>query len=126
MENWYIKRQYELSLTYEAAQRRMACHKEYTKKCKGIVDNSKHFKTEKEAVEYVIARCKEDEEFRHVWVKIEKDEEFYKPTNDWVVTEGDKNAMAAEYIGLALMYDDVRLSRIISSNINIDDVIAYY
>ena len=39
--------------------------------------------------------------------------------------EDGKIKLAAEYIGMALMYDDIRFNRILNNNINIDDIVSY-
>ncbi len=118
--------QNELEYTYETAQKRMAFHKEATEKFKNIIDGKEYFKTEKEALEHALALFKKDGEFRLIWAKIEKDDDIYRILNQWIVADDNNVNQAAEYVGMALMYDKVRLEGIIIDNINIDDVIAYF
>lgn len=56
---------------------------------------------------------------------IEKTDGVYRILNHWLVTDDGKIKQSAEYIGMALMYDETRLERIINNGIKIDDVIAY-
>lgn len=117
--------QNELEYAYETAQRRMACHKEYTEKFKNIINGIEYFKTEKEALTHALAMFKKGIRCQ-IWAKVEKDDDVYRILNYWIVAEDNFVKQAAHYIGMALMYDEVRLTGINIDNINIDDVIAYY
>ena len=69
---------------------------------------------------------KEKPDNYQIWAKIEKgDDGIFRIQDRWLVTNDNKVKLAADYIGMALMYDDVRFCKIIDNNIKIDDVIAY-
>lgn len=112
---------------YEAAKGRMDAHLEFADEQKEIITNCPHFKTEKEALQNAIKLIKKNQSDYQIWAKIEKgDDGIFRIQNWWIVTDDGKTKMAADYIGMALMYDDIRLSRIIENNIGINDVVAYW
>ena len=112
---------------YEAAKGRMDAHLEFADEQKEIIANCPYFKTEKEALQTAIKLIKKNQSDYQIWAKIEKgDDGIFRIQNWWIVTDDGKTKMAADYIGMALMYDDTRLSRIIDNNIGINDVVAYW
>lgn len=117
----------EMKRLYEAAKGRMDAHLEFTDEQKEIIANYPYFKTEKEALQNAIKLIKKNQSDYQIWAKIEKgDDGIFRIQNWWIVTDDGKTKMAADYIGMALMYDDIRLSRIIENNIGINDVVAYW
>ena len=117
----------EMKRLYEAAKGRMDTNLEFADEQKEIIANYPYFKTEKEALQNAIKLIKKNQSDYQIWAKIEKgDDGIFRIQNWWIVTDDGKTKMAADYIGMALMYDDIRLSRIIGNNIGINDVVAYW
>lgn len=114
MENRYKLGQDELSYTYESAQSRMAAHPDFAKRCKKEVADCTHFDNEQDALQAAIKPAREGEfdYYCQIWAKIEKDEEFYRISDYWIVTGDVQIQQAAEYIGMALVYDNARLQSI--------------
>ena len=119
--------QEEMKYTYERAKARMDFHIDYANKQKDIIAKHPYFKTEKEALQEALKLIKKTKSDCQIWAEIEKgDDDIYRIQNKWIVLEDGKIKLAAEYIGMALMYDDIRFNRIINNNIPIDEVIAYW
>lgn len=114
MENMYKLSQDELSYTYESAQSRMAAHPDFAKRYRKAVADCTHFDNEQDALQAAIKPAREGEfdYYCQIWAKIEKDEEFYRISDFWIVTGDVQIQQAAEYIGMALVYDNARLQRI--------------
>ena len=118
--------QEEMKYTYERAKARMDFHIDYANKQKDIIAKHPYFKTEKEALQEALKLIKKTKSDCQIWAEIEKgDDDIYRIQNKWIVIEDGKIKLAAEYIGMALMYDDIRFNRIINNNINIDDIVSY-
>lgn len=115
-----------LEFTYENAKGRMDAHPDIAEKMKSIIQNFSHFDSEKEALETAIKIETENPYSCQIWAKIEKSNDIYRIVNWWIVTDDVKVKQAADYIGMAQMYDEARLSRIIDNNVKIDDVVAYW
>lgn len=117
----------EMRLLYENAQARMDAHLEFADEQKEIIAKHPYFKSEKEALETAIKMIKENQSDYQIWAKIEKgDDDIFRIQNWWIVTDDGKTKMAADYIGMALMYDDIRLNRIIDDVVGVNDVVAYW
>ena len=120
----------ELSYLYEHAKGRMDFNPEIAEKYKKIIKEIPFYKSEKEALEFTVNDMKNSNsisKYRYqIWVEIEKDNDIFRVTNKWFVTDDNIKAQAAEYIGMAQMYDNCRLTTIIIDNIPLDDVIAYF
>lgn len=115
-----------LRYTYESAKGRMDCHPEYTEEQKSALQGQTYFKTEKEALQEAIKKVKAGSLSCQIWVKFEKgDDEIYRIQNYWLVTDDCRVQKAAEYIGMAFMYDWSRILRIIDDNIPLDDIVVY-
>ena len=114
----------EMRYLYESAKARMDFHVEHANKQKDIIAKQPFFKTEREALQ---AALKNENLFDYqIWAKIEKGEDgIFRIQNNWIVTDDVFVKLAAEYIGMALMYDDIRFHRIIYNNIKIDDIVSY-
>ena len=115
----------ELAYTYGHAQARMDAHSEYADKQKQIIQAQSFFKSEKEALQAAIEQRKDNHWGCQIWAMIEKTDGVYRILNHWLVTDDGKIKQSAEYIGMALMYDEARLERIINNDVKIDDIIAY-
>ena len=115
----------ELAYTYEHAQARMDAHPEYADKQKLIIQAQSFCKSEKDALQAAIEQRKDNHWGCQIWAMIEKTDGVYRIINHWLVTDDGKIKQSAEYIGMALMYDETRLERIINNDVNIDDIIAY-
>ena len=114
----------EMSYLYESAKARMDCHVEHANKQKDIIAKYPFFKTEREALQAALKN--ENLLDYQIWAKIEKGEDgIFRIQNNWIVTDDVFVKLAAEYIGMALMYDDIRFNRILNNNINIDDIVSY-
>lgn len=119
--------QNDMRYLYESAKGRMEAHPEYADGQKKIIQEHPHFKSEKEALEAAINMEKEHPYSCQIWAKFEEgDDGIFRIQNWWVATDDWKIKLAAEYIGMALMYDQTRLTKIIDNNIQIDDVVAYW
>lgn len=128
MEYRYRMSQEELKYLYESAKGRMDAHPEYADKYRKIVEQQcSYFKTEREALQYVLdAKAKEKNYTDYqIWVKFRKDGDIFRLEEWWTVISDNKVKMAADYIGLALMYDDSRIHRIIYDKVNIDEVVDF-
>lgn len=112
--------------TFENAQARMEYHPDIAKKHRQSIEQYEHFKTEKDALKNALAKLKDGHSDFQIWAKIEKEGEFYRIADWWIVTADWKIKQAADYIGMALMYDETRLLYITQDNANIDDVVAYW
>ena len=118
--------QEEMRDLFESADGRMGYNPEIADKHKKLIQEYPYFKTEKEALENAIKMIKEKPDNYQIWAKIEKgDDGIFRIQDWWLVTDDGKVKLAADYIGMALMYDNTRLGRIINNNIKIDDVVSY-
>lgn len=118
--------QEEMKYTYERAKARMDFHIDYANKQKDIIAKHPYFKTEKKALQEALKLIKKTKSDCQIWAEIEKgDDDIYRIQNKWMVIKDGKIKLAAEYIGMALMYDDIRFNRILNNNINIDDIVSY-
>lgn len=119
--------QEDMDYLYTSAQGRMKANPDAADRFSKIIQEFPRFKTEKEALQRAIKLIKESQSDFQIWAKIEKgDDGIYRVQNWWIVTDDAKVKQAAEYIGMALMYDDIRFSRIISDNVKLDDVVSYW
>jgi hypothetical protein len=119
--------QIEMRMLFESAEARMGYNPEFAEKHKKAIQEYPYFKTEKEALENAIKMMKEKPANYQIWAKIDKgDDGIFRIQDWWIVTDDGKVKLAADYIGMALMYDNTRLGKIINNNINIDDVVAYW
>jgi hypothetical protein len=117
----------EMNRLYENAQARMDAHLEFADEQKEIIAKHPYFKTEKEALKAALDMMNKGSLDYQIWAKIEKGEDgIFRVQNYWLLTDDGKTKVAAEYIGMALMYDDVRLNRIINDGVGINDVVAYW
>ena len=117
----------EMRLLYENAQARMDAHIEFADEQKEIIAKHPYFKSEKEALKAALDMMNKGSLDYQIWAKIEKGEDgIFRVQNYWLLTDDGKTKVAAEYIGMALMYDDVRLNRIIDDGVGVDDVVAYW
>jgi hypothetical protein len=121
MKYRYRMSQDELAYTYEHAQARMDAHPEYADKQKQIIQAQSFFKSEKEALQAAIEQRKDNHWGCQIWAMIEKTNGVYRILNHWLVTDDGKIKQSAEYIGMALIYDETRLERIINNDVKIDD-----
>ena len=117
----------EMNRLYENAQARMDAHLEFADEQKEIIAKHPYFNSEKEALEAALDMMNKGSLDYQIWAKIEKgDDGIFRVQNYWLLTDDGKTKVAAEYIGMALMYDDVRLNRIINDGVGINDVVAYW
>lgn len=126
MEHRFRMTQDVLEYTYENAKGRMDAHPDIAEEKKNIIKNLPHFNSEKEALETAFKMEAENPYSCQIWAKIEKSNDIYRIVNWWIVTDDVKVKQAADYIGMAQMYDEARLCRIIDNNVKIDDVVAYW
>lgn len=126
MEYRYRISQDDLARIYENAQARMDANPEMAEKHKKAIREHSSFKSEKEALQAAIKLRKENHWGCQIWANVEKDDYIYRIQNYWLVTDDGKTKLSADYIGMALMYDETRLLNIIDKDIPIDEVIAYY
>jgi hypothetical protein len=120
----FVYRQENLQYLYESAIKRMEAHPEYAAKRIKIIQDYPYYESEKDALEAAFRLSKDDMHCCVIWAKIEKDEEYYRiNTNYCVVTYTSEEIKAAEYIGMAALYNASNLFGIIHDNINIDDLL---
>lgn len=105
--------QEELRYSYERGKARVAAHPDIAKKHQRLLDNCTIYKSKEEALEAVKKLIKEKHDCYQIWAKIETDEEAYIIRDHWIVTDDIDVAVAAEYIGMAQVYDEPRIARII-------------
>ena len=116
----------EMRYLFESAEGRKDYHPEIADKHKKVIQDYPCFKTEREALENAIKMIKDKPTDYQIWAKIEKgDDGIFRIQKWWLVTNDGKIKQSAEYIGMALMYDNSRLQTIIDNNIKIDNVVAY-
>lgn len=104
--------QEKLAYTYNSAIGRMAAHPEYADKKKEIVNNCKFINAD-DAIKEALQMLDSGNYDCRVWAKIEIDEEFYFLSDQWLVTDNWDVSLAAEYVGLYLVYDDTELQKMI-------------
>ncbi len=126
MEYRYRINQDDLARIYENAQARMDANPEIAEKHKKEIREHSSFKSEKEALQAAIKLRKENHWGCQIWASVEKVDDIYRIQNYWLITDDGKTKLSADYIGMALMYDETRLLNIIDNAIPIDEVIAYY
>lgn len=126
MEYKFRMTQNVLEFTYKNAKGRMDAHPDIAENMKSIIQNYSHFNSEKEALETAIKMEAKKPYSCQIWAKIEKSDDIYRIVNWWIVTDDIKVKLAAEYIGMAQMYDETRLQEIIDNHVKIDDVVAYW
>lgn len=126
MEYRYRIGQADLARIYENAQARMNANPEIAEKHRKAIREHSSFKSEKEALQAAIKLRKENHWGCQIWASVEKVDDIYRIQNYWLVTDDGKTKLSADYIGMALMYDEARLLNIIDNNVKIDDVVAYW
>lgn len=116
----------DMKFIYESAKDRMDIHPEHAEKCKKKIQLQRVFTSEKDALKFALKKMKQGNlgPRYQIWAAIEKDEDIYRIQNFWIVTDDNRVKMAAEYIGMALIYSEIELRSIIRDNINIEDVVA--
>lgn len=126
LEYQYRMSQDELAYTYENAQARMNANPEFADKHKKAIQTISSFKNEKDALKAAIDIMNEKHSECQIWAKIEKVDDIYRIQDYWITIDDGLVKQSADYIGMALMYDTLRLRRIIRDKVKIDDVIAYW
>lgn len=121
----YRMSQEQLGYIYETALSRIRANPEVAKKQEQIINNFPAFKTEKEALQKAFELMKSNNSDFQIWAKVEKSDNIFRVVNWWIVTDKWQIEMAADYIGMAQMYDTPRLNRLYADNAKIDDIIAY-
>lgn len=116
--------QEDLKYLYDTGKARVDAHPDIAEKHQKVIDQCANFKTEKEALEAVIK--KENADRCQIWAKIELKDGIYRITDFWIATDDVATKIAADYIGMALMYSETRLFNIINSGVDLDQVVAYY
>ncbi len=116
----------DMKFIYESAKDRMDIHPEHAEKCKKRIQLQRVFTSEKDALKFALKKMKQGDlgPSYQIWAAIEKDADIYRIQNFWIVTDNNRVKMAAEYIGMALIYSAIELRSIIIDNINIEDVVA--
>lgn len=121
MEYGYRINQEQLRYLYESAKSRMEAHPEYTEKQREIIKNCSIYESERDALEAAIKLPEEDMASCVIWAEIEKDEEYYRvKTNCWLLTYTSDAIKAAEYLGMADMYNFERIQEIFQNKAKID------
>ena len=126
MDYKYRISQEELKRLYEHAKARMVAHPDIAEDYQKNIQKCPYFESEREALQSAIKMIKDGFSSYQIWAKFEKEDDIFRITNWWIVTDDWKIKQAADYLGLALMYDTVRLQTIIDHDVDIDEVVAYY
>ena len=126
MDYRYRISQDELERLYLNAQARMNEHQNIAEQYRNEVMKLPYFKSEKEALEEAIRLRNENHWGCQIWADVEKVNGIYRIRNYWLVTDNGKIKLYADYIGMALMYDETRLLEIVDNGIPIDDVVSYF
>ena len=113
--------QEQLGYLYESAKLRIEAHPEYAEKQREKIRKCRVYESERDALEAAVKLPEDEVECCIIWAKIEKVEEFYRIKNDyWLVTYTGDAIKAAEYLGMADMYNSERIQDIIWNNAKID------
>lgn len=126
MDYRYRIGQDDLKHIYETAKERMKANREFADKHQEVIAKHRFFNTEIDALQYTIDKMKNEPSNYQIWAKIEKEKDIFRIQEWWVVTDDWKVKQSADYIGMALMYDETRLNRIIREDVKIDDIVAYW
>ncbi len=118
--------QEELTTLYNASKARTKAHSDITDKYQAIIRECSHFDSEKEALQSAVDLMKKEYSDYQIWAQIEKAGNVVRVKNWWIVTDDWKVKQAADFLGLALMYDSTRLQNIIYDKVSLDDVVSYY
>lgn len=97
--------QEELQYVYESAQARMASHPEYAQEQTAIIHEFPHFDDKEEALQAAKDMSKDGRWDCQIWAKIGIDEEYYFIENYYIVSDDYKVKQAAEYIGMAHVFN---------------------
>ena len=90
----------QLRYIYESAEKRMEYHPDFADKYKDIIGKHPHFDNKTSALEAFNEMEKEDR-MPQIWAKIDRDEEFFRIQNYYIVTDNIMVLIACEYIGFA-------------------------
>lgn len=116
----------DLKFVYETALSRMVAHPSIAKKEWRLINDFPFFKSEKEALAKAFELMQNKRANCQIWAKVEKSGDVFRVAHWWVVTDDWKIQKAADYIGMAQMYDTPRLRRLLAENAAIDDIVAYW
>lgn len=117
MEYRFRINQDDLSYLYDSAQARIKAHPEFAEKQKKVIQEHAYFKTEKEALESAISKMKNKYSSYQIWAKTEKEGDIIRIQDYWIITDDNKVKLAADYLGMALMYDSSQLLNIVTNNL---------
>jgi hypothetical protein len=117
--------QNELKMMYESAQSRMDANRDFAEKQKNVIESCPYFKTESEALSSALKKMRTEDTDCQIWAKFEKEDDVFRFVGWWIVTDDVKIKQAADYIGMAQMYDAPMLRSILYNNLSVDDVIAH-
>lgn len=126
MDYRYRASQDELKRVYEHAKARMDAHPEFAEKHKKVINELPYYTSEKDALQAAIKLWEKEPRRTQIWAKVQKVDDTYRIEKFWFVINDGKIKSSADYIGMILMYDEIRLSNIIDGGVSIDDVVAYY
>lgn len=118
--------QEELKRLYETSKKRIKANPESAEKYQAVLRECVYYESEKEALEVALKAVKNGNYSCLILAKYKKVKDIFRIKNRWLVTDDWRVIQAADFLCLALMYDNTRLQDIVYRNINVDDVIAYY
>ena len=116
----------DLKFVYETAVSRMAANPSITEREERLIADFPFFKSEKEALVKAFELMQNKRANCQIWAKVEKSGNVFRIANWWVATDEWQIQKAADYIGMAQMYDAPRLRRLLAENAAIDDIVAYW
>lgn len=119
--------QSDMEYIYTTAKEREKYHPDFAKEHRERIQKQQFFNSERDALEYALKLFKEKETRVQIWAEIEKEgDSYYLQKDRWIVTDDNFVKLSAEYIGMALMYDEGRIYKLVHDDADVDDVIAYY
>ncbi len=108
--------QSEFAYIYENAQVRMRYNPDIAAKHKKEIEKYPFYQSEKEALQYTLDMMNKEYSNYQIWAKVGKDDEYYYIQDYFIATDDNLIKQAADYIGMALIYDGTRLQTIIDNN----------
>lgn len=125
MEYRFRISQNELASVYDNAQARMNYNPKVAEKHKTVIASFPFFKNEKEVLQATLDMMNKKFSNYQIWAKISKTDEYYYIQDYFIATDDNLIKQSAEYIGMALIYDETRLLNIIDNGIPINEIVAY-
>lgn len=115
----------ELNRLYQIAEYRKKNRPDMAERFQAILRGCTYYRSEKDALAVALEKVKNKNYRCLICVGYKKEGGVFRIDNRWLVTDEPRIIQAADYLCLALMYDNTRLQIIADANMAIDDVVAY-